>query len=607
MRRVRIARLRVAPCGRLSGQVPGNAAGRRGRGRDGGRAPPRRIRRRRARCRSPTAARARSTRCSRRAADRGVSRASPDRSAIRSTRSGACCRRASRWSRWRARAGSRWCRGRNDPLRASTRGTGELIAAARREGFERVLVAVGGSATTDGGLAAVEALGWSLQGIEVTVACDVETAFLDAARDLRTAEGRVATRRSRCSTRRLTARWPISTGTRTGVDVTALTGGGAAGGLAGGLAAIGAQLVPGFDVVAEAVGLEAAFEGADLVVTGEGKLDASSLEGKVVGGVLAWAADLGVPRRRGDRRSGRPTTRAPRSPTAPASRCSRSPIACGRPARPTRAPRCSSKKPPSKPAETALNSRRRRHRDACGRSARGTRGTVAIGGRSRISTSSASTLPSRSARSSSSVGPSNCIRPARRSAVAMIASDCAASSSSGRLRCSRDAEVDLRDRVAPEALDDVDEQPELDAPTFDERQHLERVAPRRVLAAERLHDVGELREQQREQRAGDELGDAAAAGRRAFERARVARLHEHGVGVGEQRREQPRRRTRRGSCGGRRRASRGGRRGTRATTSTARCPCPSRARPRAARRPRRRPGRRPRGRPRRCRRSSRRR
>src|SRR4029077_3213172 len=50
--------------------------------------------------------------------------------------------------------------GRNDPLRASTRGTGELIAVARREGFRRVLVAVGGSATTDGGLAAVETLGW---------------------------------------------------------------------------------------------------------------------------------------------------------------------------------------------------------------------------------------------------------------------------------------------------------------------------------------------------------------------------------------------------------------------------------------------------------------
>ena len=51
--------------------------------------------------------------------------------------------------------------GRNDPLRASTRGTGQLIAAVRAQGFHRILVAVGGSATTDGGLAAVEALGWT--------------------------------------------------------------------------------------------------------------------------------------------------------------------------------------------------------------------------------------------------------------------------------------------------------------------------------------------------------------------------------------------------------------------------------------------------------------
>src|SRR5262249_23142921 len=69
----------------------------------------------------------------------------------------------------------------NDPLRASTRGTGELVAAALRAGAARVIVGVGGSATTDGGLAAVEALGWSLAGSEVTVACDVTTRFADAA------------------------------------------------------------------------------------------------------------------------------------------------------------------------------------------------------------------------------------------------------------------------------------------------------------------------------------------------------------------------------------------------------------------------------------------
>lgn len=184
--------------------------------------------------------------------------------------------------------------GRNDPLRASTRGTGELIAVARREGFKRVLVAVGGSATTDGGLAAVEALGWSLQGIEVTVACDVESAFLDAARIYGPQKG--ASEAQIALLARRLHRLADQYRTRTGVDVASITGGGAAGGLAGGLAAIGAQLVPGFDAVAEAVGLEGALEGATLAVTGEGKLDASSLEGKVVGGVLAWAADLQVPR-----------------------------------------------------------------------------------------------------------------------------------------------------------------------------------------------------------------------------------------------------------------------------------------------------------------------
>jgi glycerate kinase len=156
-----------------------------------------------------------------------------------------------------------------------------------------VIVAAGGSATTDGGLAAVEALGWSLQGIEVTVACDVESAFLDAASVYGPQKGATAAQVA-LLTRRL-QRLADEYRTRTGVDVTTLPAAGSAGGLAGGLAAIGAQLVPGFDAVAEAVGLEAACEGATLVVTGEGKLDRSSLEGKVVGGVLAWAADLGVP------------------------------------------------------------------------------------------------------------------------------------------------------------------------------------------------------------------------------------------------------------------------------------------------------------------------
>ena len=185
--------------------------------------------------------------------------------------------------------------GRNDPLAATTRGTGELIATAVREGARRVMVCVGGSATTDGGLGALEALGWSIVGTEVVVACDVTTPFLDAARVYGPQKGASPAEVALLS-RRLEA-LADDLEQRTGVDVRAVAGGGAAGGLAGGLAAIGARIEPGFEVVAAAVGLQDALEGADLVLTGEGRLDATSFEGKVVGEVLEWAADLGVPRR----------------------------------------------------------------------------------------------------------------------------------------------------------------------------------------------------------------------------------------------------------------------------------------------------------------------
>lgn len=185
--------------------------------------------------------------------------------------------------------------GTNDPLRASTRGTGELIAAVLRSGAKRVIVGVGGSATSDGGLAAVEALGWSLAGADVTVACDVTTGFLDAAAVYGKQKGATAAQVGLLTNR--LARLADVYRERLGVDVTGLEGGGAAGGLAGGLAAIGARLEPGFDVVAQAAGLESALEDADLVVTGEGRLDMTSFEGKVVGGVLEWAADLDVAHR----------------------------------------------------------------------------------------------------------------------------------------------------------------------------------------------------------------------------------------------------------------------------------------------------------------------
>ena len=179
-----------------------------------------------------------------------------------------------------------------DPLRASSRGTGELIAAALRAGSRRVVVAVGGSASTDGGLGAVDALDWSLAGSEILVACDVTTRFLDAAVEFGPQKG--ATRAQIALLTRRLERLAYEYERRTGVDVTQLVGAGAAGGLAGGLAALGAHLGTGFDVVAEAVGLDEAVESADLVVTGEGKLDAASFEGKVVGGVVdaARAAEV---------------------------------------------------------------------------------------------------------------------------------------------------------------------------------------------------------------------------------------------------------------------------------------------------------------------------
>jgi glycerate kinase len=185
--------------------------------------------------------------------------------------------------------------GANDPLAATSRGTGELIRAAVRVGARRLIVAVGGSAMTDGGLGAVDALGWSLAGLQVTVACDVTTPFVDAARVFGPQKGATAAQVA-LLTRRLERLAEVYK-QRTGTDVTALPHAGAAGGLAGGLAALGARLDDGFEVVAAAAGFENALEGVDLVLTGEGRFDRTSLDGKVTGSVLEWARSEGVPLR----------------------------------------------------------------------------------------------------------------------------------------------------------------------------------------------------------------------------------------------------------------------------------------------------------------------
>jgi glycerate kinase len=184
----------------------------------------------------------------------------------------------------------------NDPLRATTAGTGELVAAALDAGAGTVVVGAGGSATTDGGLAALTALNPRRRlhaGVELVVACDVETLFVDAAEVFAPQKG--ATPAQVALLRRRLERLAQIYVRDYGVDVRDEPGSGAAGGLAGGLAAAGATLVNGFDLVAGAIGLAERIAGADLVVTGEGLLDAESFDGKAVGGVVALAAAAGVP------------------------------------------------------------------------------------------------------------------------------------------------------------------------------------------------------------------------------------------------------------------------------------------------------------------------
>ncbi|MFP3899821.1 MAG: glycerate kinase [Acidimicrobiia bacterium] len=183
----------------------------------------------------------------------------------------------------------------NDPVGASTAGTGELIAAAVDAGARRVLVGLGGSATTDGGLAALRALYplHRLASIEIVVLCDVRTPFVEAAEVFAPQKG-ASGAQVELLRRRLERLADVYLADH-GVDVRALEGAGAAGGLAGGLAVAGASLVQGFEAVADELDLPEVVDGADLVVTAEGFLDAQSFDGKVVGGVADLAAVAGVP------------------------------------------------------------------------------------------------------------------------------------------------------------------------------------------------------------------------------------------------------------------------------------------------------------------------
>lgn len=181
----------------------------------------------------------------------------------------------------------------SDPMEATTAGTGELIAKAVEAGADEIIVGLGGSATTDGGLGALRALPAPsrLRGVDLVVACDVETRFTDAARVFGPQKGATPAQ-IKLLTSRLERLVEVYRDEH-GVDIADLAGGGAAGGLAGGLVAAGARLRSGAELIADAVELYEQIEDADRVVTGEGRVDATSFEGKVVGAVIELARAAG--------------------------------------------------------------------------------------------------------------------------------------------------------------------------------------------------------------------------------------------------------------------------------------------------------------------------
>jgi len=214
-----------------------------------------------------------------------------------------------------------------DPERTSTYGTGQQLRMALDLGAERIIVGLGGSATNDGGMGLARALGIrfldsrgrELDGTgadlahvcaidtsgrdpridetEILVACDVTNPFCGpegAALVFGPQKGADAA---------AVARLDVGLGNlaeviadATGIDVAAVPGAGAAGGAAGGmLALLGGRLTAGAPLVLEAAGLSERLAGAELCITGEGRLDEQSLHGKAVSAVAAASRDAGVP------------------------------------------------------------------------------------------------------------------------------------------------------------------------------------------------------------------------------------------------------------------------------------------------------------------------
>jgi glycerate kinase len=216
--------------------------------------------------------------------------------------------------------------GRLEPLASSSRGTGDVIAAALDAGCMSIVLGIGGSACTDGGAGLAQALGArvldahgrqlpeggaalaaidtvdlssmhpGLAEADVVVACDVDNPLTGpggAARVYGPQKG--ASAADVAILEHAMQRWAAAVAVATGSDLSDRPGAGAAGGVGfAGLALLGGRMRPGIDLIMDLVGFHDRLDGARLVVTGEGSLDAQTVRGKAPAGVAAAAAAAGV-------------------------------------------------------------------------------------------------------------------------------------------------------------------------------------------------------------------------------------------------------------------------------------------------------------------------
>lgn len=212
---------------------------------------------------------------------------------------------------------SRVAPGERDAIRASSIGTGEAIRAALDAGVSSIVLGIGGSATTDGGAGLLQGLGAAadrdgavadlsdldprLGQVDMAVACDVTNPLLGplgAAAVYGPQKG--ASAEDVVELDRRLARFADALERAAGVEVREVPGAGAAGGVGFALLAIGRRcrsfgLRPGVELLMGATGFDARLVGADLVLTGEGRIDAQTAFGKTALGVATRAAEAGVP------------------------------------------------------------------------------------------------------------------------------------------------------------------------------------------------------------------------------------------------------------------------------------------------------------------------